>query len=196
MKKERVKELMIPLEEYATVREDATLYEAVKILRIAQKRYLEQTRRVSGEMRYPHRAVLVLDSNGRVVGKVSQLDVLRALEPKYADIMKSTSIGRLAASGFSAEFLEDMVERYGLFSVGLRDLCQKAAQRRVRDFMYTPQEGEFIQENDTLDKAIHKLIMGYHQSLLVLNGDGAIVGILRLVDVFEAVACAIEACSI
>jgi len=30
--------------------------------------------------------VLVLDQNQRVIGKISQMDALRALEPKYNDI--------------------------------------------------------------------------------------------------------------
>ena len=195
MKRLKVKDLMIPLGEYTTVSENATLYEAVRVLREVQKKYLEQAK-ASREVRYPHRAVLVLDSQGRVVGKISQLDVLRALEPQYARIMTSPSLGRLAASGFSAEFLEDLIERYGLFSSGLKDLCQKAAERRVRDFMYTPQEGEYVRDEDTLDRAVHKLVMGQHQSLLVLDGSGEIVGILRLVDVFEVIASAIEACPI
>jgi signal-transduction protein with cAMP-binding, CBS, and nucleotidyltransferase domain len=37
-----------------------------------------------------------------------------------------------------------------------------------------------------LDEAIHHLIMGHHQSLLVKRDD-QIVGILRLTDVFSAV---------
>ncbi|SFM63674.1 CBS domain-containing protein [Thermodesulforhabdus norvegica] len=195
MKQFRVKDLMIPLGEYATVGENATLQEAVRVLKEAQRKYLEKTR-TSQEIRYPHRAVLVLDDEGRVVGKVSQLDVLRALEPRYARIMDSSSVPRVTASGFSAEFLEDLIERYELFSSGLRDLCQKAAERKVRDFMYTPQEGEYVREEDTLDRAVHKLVMGQHQSLLVLNGKEEIVGILRLVDVFEVIASEIEACPI
>lgn len=195
MKQVKVKDLMIPLGEYATVSEDATLYEAVRVLKEAQRKYLEEARG-SQKFRYPHRAVLVLDATGRVVGKVSQLDVLRALEPRYASIMKSPSVSRLAASGFSAEFLEDLIEKYGLFSSRLEDLCHKAAGRRVRDFMYTPQEGEYVRDDDTLDIAVHKLVMGQHQSLLVLNDREEIVGILRLVDVFDVIASAIEACPI
>ena len=46
------------------------------------------------------------------------------------------------------------------------------------------QEGR--NENATLAEAIHILVMGHHQSLLVTRGD-EIVGILRLTDVFSAV---------
>jgi hypothetical protein len=43
-----------------------------------------------------------------------------------------------------------------------------------------------VGEGGTLDEAIHLLIMGHHQSLLVKRDD-QIVGILRLTDVFSAV---------
>lgn len=194
MKQILVKELMVPIGEYATVDENATLYEVVLALKQAQVRYLEQLGQK--KVKYPHRAVLVLDKGGRVLGKVSQLDVLRALEPKYSDILRSRDLGRIAASGFSGDFLEDMMERYDLFNTSLRDLCHKASALSVKDFMYTPKEGEFVREGDTLGKAVHKLVIGHHQSLLVLGEGDVIVGVLRLVDVFETVAEAIEACKV
>ena len=43
-----------------------------------------------------------------------------------------------------------------------------------------------MSEDATLDEAIHLLVMGHQQSLLVKR-DKTIVGILRLTDVFSAV---------
>lgn len=195
MKQIKVKDIAISLKEYATVKEDATLYEAIKILKDAQRKYLRNI--LDGqEIKYPHRAILVVNEDGEVVGKLSQLDILRSLEPKYAEIMKNPNVSKLAASGFSAEFLEGLIEKFNLFSYGFRDLCQKTAQSKVKDFMYTPTEGEFVREYDTLDIAVHKLVLGHHQSLLVVNEDSKIVGILRLVDVFEVIALEIESCAI
>ncbi len=71
MKSYLVKDLMVPLSEYATVTEDATLFEAVLSLERAQENFEDK------HTRYRHRAILVLDKDGRVVGKLSQLDVLR-----------------------------------------------------------------------------------------------------------------------
>jgi len=45
---------------------------------------------------------------------------------------------------------------------------------------------ECLNENATLDEAIHILIMGHQQSLLVTR-EREIVGILRLTDVFSAI---------
>ena len=52
--------------------------------------------------------------------------------------------------------------------------------------MHTLSADECLNENATLDEAIHLLVMGHQQSLLVTR-DSEIVGILRLTDVFAAV---------
>jgi len=59
--------------------------------------------------------------------------------------------------------------------------------------MYTPTEGEYVAEDATLDRAIHQLVIGRHQSLLVTHED-RIVGILRLTDVFMEICTLIKAC--
>ena len=170
-----VEKLMIPLEEYATIYEEATLYEAVKALKIAQE---EQYR---DKDHYLHRAILVLDKNRKVVGKISQLDVLMALEPKYQAIGSPRNISR---SGLSLEFIKSMLENYGLCELPFTDMCINASDRIVKDCMYTPSEGEYIDVDASLCEAIHILVMGHHQSLLVIS-DGEIIGILRLTDVFK-----------
>jgi predicted transcriptional regulator len=60
--------------------------------------------------------------------------------------------------------------------------------------MYTPTEGEYIEETASLNEAIHQLIMGSHRSLLVLNEKKNIVGILKLTDVFAEVCTIVKEC--
>lgn len=67
-----VKELMVPLSEYATVPEGSTLFDAVLALEKAQEEF--------DHTKYRHRDVLILDKDKRVIGKLGQMDVLRALE--------------------------------------------------------------------------------------------------------------------
>ena len=122
MEAKTVKDLMVPLDEYATVSEDATLYDAVMALERAQEE-LDRTRYM-----YLHRAILVLDKNRKVVGKVSQLDVLRALEPKYA---KMGDRGKLSRAGFSPEFMKAMLEQYAFLDGPLLDLCGASAKLMV-----------------------------------------------------------------
>ncbi|WP_419663536.1 CBS domain protein [Desulfosarcina variabilis str. Montpellier] len=176
MKTLNVKELMVPLNEYASVSEDATLADAIISLEKAQQSF--------DHTKYRHRAVLVLDQRQQVIGKISQIDALKALEPKYNDIQ-----GEAPGSGFrhfSKYFLKSMQEQYRLFDKPLSRICEKAAKLKVKDFMQEMTEGEFLDADATLDEAIHMLIMGNHQSLLVTR-DKQIIGILRLTDVFAAV---------
>jgi predicted transcriptional regulator len=61
--------------------------------------------------------------------------------------------------------------------------------------MYTPKEGEYVSEEATLNEAIHQIVMGHHQSLLVTRNSG-IVGILRLTDVFKHIFQTMKTCVI
>ena len=184
MKVRTVKDLMVPLSEYATVSEEASLWEAVMALEKAQEEF-DQTR-------YRHRAILALDKNYRVVGKISQLDVLKAHEPKYAETVDLESLSR---SGFSPDFQKLMLEEYGLWHKPLDHLCENAVQVQVKSIMYTPTEGEYIEETTSLNEAIHQLSIGRHQSLLITRG-GNIVGILRLTDIFTEVCKMMKACNL
>ena len=184
MKKKIVKELMVPLAEYATVSEEATLFEAVMALERAQEKF--------DQSRYPHRAVLIYDKEGHIVGKVSQLDVMRALEPKYEAMGIPGSLSRF---GLTRRFQKTMLEQLRLWDKPMDDICRKAARIKVKEFMYTPGEGEYIDEDATMDKAINQLVMGHHQSLLVMQDD-TIVGILRKTDVFMEIVRVMKACEL
>ncbi len=179
-----VRELMVALADYATVAEDATLYEAVLALEAAQKGL--------DESRDKHRAVLVLDKKGRVVGKLDQWTVLYGIEPRYQQMGDLRETSRY---GFSPEFIRSMISSYGLWRKPMDGLCRKAAEMKVKEIMSRPTHGEYVEEKASLDTAIHLLVMGRHQSLLVTRGE-AIVGILRLSDVFRKVCDSIKACRI
>lgn len=186
MKSIKVRDLMVPLAEYATVPGEATLYEAVVALENAQAQY--------DQSRYRHRAVLVFDRNRKIVGKLSQLDIITALEPKYGEISDSRFLSR-TAFGFSQAFLKQMVRNYGLWDQPLNDICKKAYELKVSEFMYTPTDGEYVDEDASLNEAINQLVLGHHQSLLVTK-ENDIVGILRLTDVFKEICDTIKSCTI
>ena len=179
-----VKDLMVPLSEYVTVDEDATLFEAVMALEKVQLAYNNSP--------YQHRAIIILNKAKKVTGKISLIDVLRALEPKYAEMQ---GIGGLSRYGISRRFSKSLMVQYQLFESPMKVICKTAGTKNVRDFMYTPTEGEYVSEDATLDEAIHQFVLGQHQSLLVTR-DEEIVGILRLVDVFTAVFQTMKECQI
>ena len=97
MKTIAVNELMIPLEEYATVPQDTNLYEAVLALERAQMAF--------DPAKHKHRAILVLDEHKQVVGKLTMLDILMAMEPKYAEL---EAAGALSRSGYSPDMISSM----------------------------------------------------------------------------------------
>ncbi|RLB95948.1 MAG: hypothetical protein DRH90_25065 [Deltaproteobacteria bacterium] len=168
-------ELMVPLVEYATVSEDANVLEAINALEEAQKAF--------DPKRYRHRAVIVLNNEKRVVGKLSQHDIIQALEPEYKEskVRKHSALDHL---GFGRKFIESVSLQYNMWDRPLQNLYRKAVEQKVKSFMYKPTEGEYIKVSATMNDTIHQLIVGKHHSLLVTDGPD-IVGIVRLTDVFE-----------
>lgn len=171
-----VKDLMVPISEYATVRIGTSLLDAIHVLERAQDAYTIS--------KYQHRAILVLDENDQVVGKIGQLRVLKAIETRY-DL--DNEIEELKSFNFSDEYITHRREQYRLQGPIIKgDALKSAAAKKVEEFMQKPTPGEFVSEKCSLDKAIHKLVAGTHLSLLVTR-DKQIVGILRIADVFAAV---------
>jgi CBS domain-containing protein len=185
MKNFRIKDLMVSLSEYPTVSEDASLYEAVVAL--------EHVQNSSRQDRYPHRAVLVYDKNKKIVGKVGQLDVLKALEPKYFEMQDRQSMTGL---GFSKQFMKSMLENFRLLDGAMENICKKAGETIVSKIMIKPTEGEFVDADASLNEAIHLLVLGKHQSLLVTDRKGDIIGILRLTDIFSTICQTMHTCGL
>jgi CBS domain-containing protein len=171
-----IKQLTVPLGEYATVSDKSTLLEAILALEEAQAK--------SAQSGYPHRAILVFDDKNRVVGKLGQLDILMALESKYSEI---PDFERLTGIGLSTDFSRELFNQYSIWNEPLEKVCEEAADLKVTDVMYQLGMDEYIEETASLDEAIHQLIMGKHQSLLVTQ-DERIVGILKLTDVFQQIS--------
>ncbi len=175
-----IKDIMVPLSEYAAVHEEATLEEAIKTL--------QETQKHNDPKSYKHRAVLVFDKDKNIVGKISHLDVLRSLEPKYCKIGYSEKMSKIGLSrfGLSNNFLSSMMDQYCLWEESLETLVKTASILKVKDIMYSLEEGEYVDETATIAKAIHQLILGHHQSLLVSKAN-KVIGILRLSDVFKLI---------
>ena len=169
-----LKELMVPIAAYATVTEDANIFEAINALEQAQNAFNPE--------RYRHRAILVLDREKRVVGKLNQHDIIQALEPQYKK-SKERSERVLGHFGFGPSFIESVTTQY-LVDNPLQNLYQKTFKQSVKAFMHVPTEEEYIEDTASMNEAIHRLIIGKHQSLLVTS-DAETVGVLRLTDVLE-----------
>ncbi len=171
MKEMTVGDLMVSISEYATVSEGATMHQAALALEKAQDEFAHK--------RYSHRAVLILDKDKRVTGKLSQLDFLRALVRGDEQLEKIGDIGKF---GFSPIAVMAHREKYRVKSASWDETITATTKLKVEDFMQAPSESEYIEENTSLDIAAHQLITGFHLSLLVRKGED-IVGVLRLSDI-------------
>ena len=179
-----VKDLMVPLSEYATVPKGSTLFDAVTALEKAQEEF--------DHTKYRHRAVLILDQTKQVIGKLTQMDVLRALEPTGES---SDEINALKKFGFSDRVILQLKKKILAQGETLKDICTKALKLKVEDFMQALSEEERVEESTTIDAAIQQLLSGNHFSLLATCGK-SITGILRLSDVFAAVFHIMKECDI
>ena len=182
MKTVIVKELMVPIQEYATVSQEASLYEAVLALEKAQMAF--------DPSKHKHRAILVLDRKKNIVGKLIMLDILMALEPKYGEL---EAAGTLSRSGYSPDLIKSMLEDNALWLEPFQFVCERASQLKVSDCVKPTEDSEYVDEKATLAEAIHQLVVYPHHSLLVTSDD-KVVGILRLTDVFTKICDKIKTC--
>jgi len=165
--------MMVPVADYALVAQTATLREALVALENDKRQYKDGP--------YRHQSLVVVDANQHVLGRLSQIDIMRALEPRYKKIGDMTT----GFSGLTSQMLVAMREEFRLWDRPVETLSGIIDELEVADVMQIPTEGEFVTETDTLNVAMHRIVMGRHHSLLVTRGK-LIVGILRSTDVFNA----------
>lgn len=181
MSAKKVSDLMLSLNEYATVSCEATIKQALLALSKAQIGLISD--------RHHHRAVLALDEQGNVVGKLTHWSILRNLEPA---LLSGKDYERLSLARLSPELIRTLLDNvYLTLEDSMEQLCEKAARLKVKDTMIPVEEN--IDEEASLSYAIRFMVMGHWQSALVTRG-GRVVGILRLSDVFEEVADLIKEC--
>jgi hypothetical protein len=168
------KEIMRPLKECAVVPDHATLAEAILLLEQAQDRLPEG--------RQLHRAVLIQDEKGKIVGKLGYLGFLKALEPKYSNI---GDVERLSRAGVGAELMNLIMDNYRFWQDDLESVRRRARNIKVRDVMVPIEDS--IDVDCTVTEAMHHLIMKQSLSVVVMM-KGEAVGMLRLSDLFDEVA--------
>lgn len=164
------RDLMRPLDDYAAVPGDGTLRDAVRILKE------DRVRLLSGG--HPPRAVLVVDSERRVIGQMGHLDFLSALEHQYRLLGDPDTLSR---AGVSAELVDSSTDYLGFWQGSLPDICKRARSIKVTDLMHPITES--ISEDAPLSEAIHKIVMWQGMRILVTRGS-EVIGVLRLADLF------------
>jgi CBS domain-containing protein len=182
MEKMKVRELMRPVEEFPRVSSQATLMEAVEALAEAERDFLAE--------RSKQRIVLVCDEEGRVMGKISPMDVVQGLEPRYEGIESLKTMPRYQLSPSLVESLKDELR---VWERPLAELCKKAVAVRIESFIKLPTPDHMIHADDNMDKAFHLFVVGRHDSLFVSDGK-AVVGVIRFSDVYRKIVQTMREC--
>jgi len=167
----RVKDLMLSLSEYAVVDEDATILDALRALAESQAKVPPG--------KQPHRAILVRDRRGEIVGKLHHFAFLRALAPARKPMVASDILER---AGVGDDLRDASMRMRDRLTGDLVDVCARARHVAARDVCTPATVG--IDEDAPLSDAISMFLDHQPLSLLV-HRDGRTVGILRLSDLFD-----------
>jgi CBS domain-containing protein len=166
----RVRDVMIPLDRYPTVRDTTTLREAVDVLEHAQ---IE----VDGRKSLP-RVLLVFDAIDVMVGYVRRRDLMRGLEPKFLVVQPLAYRKKLFDIAVDPNLSELPYDRV---VTGIRE----QATRPVSDVMQPVEI--VIQADDHIMKAVYEMVSRDLSLLPVLDGQ-RLVGVVRSVELFHELA--------
>ncbi len=181
MENMKAKDLMIPVEKFPKISAGASFQEALSTLKKAQEDFLSKK---TGQ-----RILLVENEQGQVMGKISPIDLIRGLETNYKKVNFEKTLSDHGLSYVANAMQKD----YNLWESPLKDLCHKAADIRVRDFVTPPGEAQSVDIDDDLSKCLHLFVMNRHDALFVFR-TGTLTGMLRFSDLYRKLSVAIEAC--
>ncbi len=162
--KKKVKEVMIPVQDYPHIPEWFSLRQAVAIVR-------ESAIKFAGV--FEPRAVLVFDEKHQLVGILTLRDILKGLEPGF---LKESELIKTDPS-----FVFDKGE---LFGPGMKSQADKL----VGEFMGPIQAT--VQADDFLVKAL-SLMVYENVGMMPVMEDDRVLGMVRLTDLFLEVSQAI-----
>jgi len=166
----RVREVMIPLGQYPSLRDTATLRDAVELMETAA---LD----VNGRRSLP-RVLLVFDEIEVLVGYVRRRDLMMGLEPRFLVVQPLAYRKKLfdvAVDPNLSELSHDRVIQ------GVRE----QASRPITDVM-RPIE-TIVQADDHIMKAIYEMVSQDLSLIPVVDGR-RLVGVVRSVELFHEMA--------
>lgn len=170
-----VKEFMVQVNTFPRISITATLSGAVMALEHAQNEFTAGKRE--------QHIVLVTDSDNKVVGKLSPIDIVRGLEPNYDKLVDEQASAFL---GDHEYIIQSMKNQTTLWSKPLDDLCASAKDVLIRDFIQPLNLSQVIDQEETLNNAFHRFVMFKHDSLFVMHGQ-KLVGMLQFSDVYREI---------
>lgn len=168
----QIGDIMIPVDDYPSVRDSDTLRQAVSVIESAQLR-VETGRSLP-------RALLVFDDIQVLVGYVRRRDIMRGLEPRFLVTGPLEYRYKLFDIGVDPNLSELPWDRERV----VKGILQQA-DRPVSDVM-RPIEA-ILQADDHVMKAISAMVSLDLSLIPVIEGK-ELVGVVRSVDAFQEIA--------
>ncbi|MBI5572686.1 MAG: CBS domain-containing protein [Desulfomonile tiedjei] len=172
----KVRDLLVPLSEYAVTSPESTLAEAVPTLK---RLYCEIEDGKCTEA--GHRSILVIDDAGNLVGIIDFKCILRVLIPEIAGGLSA----KLEALGVSIAFAQADVPDLDQARMSFRARVIKNAETKIKDIMLRIR-GTIHADADLMD-ALKLLYQNKITVIPVYDGD-KVIGVLRESDLFLTVA--------
>jgi CBS domain-containing protein len=157
----KVKDLMIPLEDYPHIPYWFSLRQAMAIVRETSIKF---------EGQFEPRAVLVFDEKYQLMGILTLRDIIKGLEPRF---LHETAL--VKADPSLAVLMGD------LFGPGLKEASQKPVSEVMSPIKAT------IQGNDPIAKAVFVMIKEDVGMMPVIQ-DSKVAGMVRLSDLFKEIS--------
>ena len=172
----RVKDIMVPIEEYDKVDVDAQFCDALSILR---KNY--ETMSKGGVTRRLHRTLYVTDADDTVVGKISMYDLIRALVPEPAKSPEASKAYQRMLSSRAlqvAKEVGEVQEHHQWLQSTFQELVKQESRKKIRDIM-KPVHKSVLKEDDRINQAIY-VIFREDVRQQVIYREGKAVGVINL----------------
>jgi hypothetical protein len=181
MDKMKVRELMVTTDKFPKISENASLFDALSALETAQEKFL------SGKAE--QRTLLVENEKKQIIGKISPIDLFKGLEKNYNKVNVEETLEKFGLKYIWTAMRKD----YNLWESPFKDLCRKAGDVHVKDFVNIPGEGQTVDVEDSLSKSFHLFVVNRHDTLFVLEKD-QFVGLLGFSDVYKEVSSKMKEC--
>jgi CBS domain-containing protein len=157
----KVKDLMIPLEDYPHIPYWFTLRQAMAIVREATIKF---------EGSFEPRAVLVFDEKYQLMGMLTLRDIIKGLEPKF---LQETSLVKMDPN--LTVLMGD------LFGTNMREQSQRPVSEVMSPILVT------VDGSAPIVKALY-LMVKENVGLMPVIQDGKVAGMVRLSDLFGEIA--------
>jgi DNA-binding NarL/FixJ family response regulator/CBS domain-containing protein len=160
----KVKDFMIPLEDYPHIPYWFTLRQAMAIVREAAIKF---------EGSFEPRAVLVFDEKYQLMGMLTLRDIIKGLEPKFAK-----DAGIIKADPSLAVLMGDM------FGPGMKEASQKAVSEVMSPIRVT------VNGEDPITKALFLMIQE-NVGMMPVQLDKKVVGMVRMNELFKEISAVV-----